>query len=169
MKGKGELAREMTAKSRLSNAMLLTRVVLGLVPTVLVIYLVHLFLDGTLSPLAIACAAVAMAACVAGKAACMFAATWKAHRVAYSYLTDIRLRIVRHLKKSLSASFKSEGQGTSRTSCATTWSRWRYTLPTGYLKRPRPPSFPPPHSSLCSQWTGGSLCACWRACLSCGS
>ena len=99
MKGKGELAREMTAKSRLSNAMLLTRVVLGLVPTVLVIYLVHLFLDGTLSPLAIACAAVAMAACVAGKAACMFAATWKAHRVAYSYLTDIRLRIVRHLKK----------------------------------------------------------------------
>ena len=83
MKGKGELAREMTAKSRLSNAMLLTRVILGLVPTVLVIYLVHLFLDGTLSPLAIACAAVAMAACVAGKAACMFAATWKAHRVAY--------------------------------------------------------------------------------------
>ena len=99
MKDKRELVREMTAKSRLSNAMLLTRVVLGLVPTVLVIYLVHLFLDGTLSPLAIACAAVAMAACVAGKAACMFAATWKAHRVAYSYLTDIRLRIVRHLKK----------------------------------------------------------------------
>ncbi len=99
MKGKGELAREMTAKSRLSNAMLLTRVVLGLVPTVLVIYLVHLFLDGTLSPLAIACAAVAMAACVAGKAACMYAATWKAHRVAYSCLTEIRLRIVRHLKK----------------------------------------------------------------------
>ncbi|MBS4880581.1 MAG: ABC transporter ATP-binding protein, partial [Firmicutes bacterium] len=99
MKDKRELVREMTAKSRLSNALLLTRVVLGLVPTVLVIYLVHLFLDGTLSPLAIACAAVAMAACVAGKAACMFAATWKAHRVAYSYLTDIRLRIVRHLKK----------------------------------------------------------------------
>ena len=90
MKGKGELARGMTAKSRLSNAMLLTRVVLGLVPTVLVIYLVHLFLDGTLSP-------------------------------------------------------------------------------TGYLKRPRPPSFPPPHSSSCSQWTGGSLCACWRAYLSWGS
>ena len=99
MKGKGELAREMTAKSRLSNAMLLTRVVLGLVPTVLVIYLVHLFLDGTLSPLAIACAAVAMTACVAGKAVCMYTATWKAHRVAYSCLTEIRLRIVHHLKK----------------------------------------------------------------------
>ena len=50
MKDKRELVREMRAKSRLSNAMLLTRVVLGLVPTVLVIYLVHLFLDGTLSP-----------------------------------------------------------------------------------------------------------------------
>lgn len=99
MKDKRELAREMTAKSRLSNAMLLTRAVLGLVPTVLVIYLVHLFLEGTLSPSAIACAAAAMAACVAGKAVCMYAATWKAHQAAYSCLTDIRLRIVRHLKK----------------------------------------------------------------------
>lgn len=99
MKDKRELAREMTAKSRLSNAMLLTRAVLGLVPTVLVIYLVHLFLEGTLSPSAIACAAAAMAACVAGKAGCMYVATWKAHRVAYSCLTDIRLRIVRHLKQ----------------------------------------------------------------------
>ena len=99
MKDKRELAREMMAKSRLSNAMLLTRAVLGLVPTVLVIYLVHLFLEGTLSPSAIACAAAAMAACVAGKAGCMYVATWKAHRVAYSCLTDIRLRIVRHLKQ----------------------------------------------------------------------
>ena len=99
MKDKRELAREMTAKSRLSNAMLLTRAVLGLVPMVLVIYLVHLFLEGTLSPSAIACAAAAMAACVAGKAVCMYAATWKAHQAAYSCLTDIRLRIVRHLKK----------------------------------------------------------------------
>ena len=40
-----------------------------------------------------------MVACVAGKAVCMYAATWRAHRVAYSCLTDIRLRIVRHLKK----------------------------------------------------------------------
>ena len=30
---------------------------------------------------------------------CMYTATWKAHLVAYSCLTDIRLRIVRHLKK----------------------------------------------------------------------
>ena len=29
----------------------------------------------------------------------MYAATWKAHQAAYSCLTDIRLRIVRHLKK----------------------------------------------------------------------
>lgn len=99
MKDKKELVREMTAKSRLSNAMLLTRAVLGLVPTVLVIYLVHLFLEGTLSPSAIACAAAAMAVCVAGKAVCMYAATWKAHQAAYSCLTDIRLRIVRHLKR----------------------------------------------------------------------
>ncbi|WP_277070829.1 ABC transporter transmembrane domain-containing protein, partial [Slackia exigua] len=99
MRDKNKLVREMTAKSRLSNAMLLTRAVLGLVPTVLVIYLVHLFLEGTLSPSAIACAATAMAACVAGKAVCMYAATWKAHQAAYSCLTDIRLRIVRHLKK----------------------------------------------------------------------
>lgn len=99
MKDKRELVREMTAKSRLSNTLLLIRVVLGLVPTVIVIFLVLLFLEGSLSPLAITCAAVAMVACVAGKAVCMYAATWKAHRVAYSYLTDIRLRIVRHLKK----------------------------------------------------------------------
>ena len=99
MKDKRELVREMTAKSRLSNALLLTRAVLGLVPTVLVIFLVHLFLERSLSPAAIAYVAAGMTACVAGKAVCMYAATWKAHQVAYSYLTDIRLRIVRHLKK----------------------------------------------------------------------
>lgn len=89
----------MTAKSRLSNALLLTRAVLGLVPTVLVIFLVHLFLEGALSPAAIAYAAAGMTACVAGKAVCMYAATWKSHQAAYSCLTDIRLRIVRHLKR----------------------------------------------------------------------
>ena len=99
MKDKRELVREMTAKSRLSNALLLTRAVLGLVPTVLVIFLVHLFLEGVLSPAAIAYVAAGMTACVAAKALCMYSATWKAHRVAYSCLTDIRLRIVRHLKK----------------------------------------------------------------------
>ena len=52
MKDKKELVREMTAKSRLSNALLLIRAVLGLVPTVLVIFLVHLFLEGALSPAA---------------------------------------------------------------------------------------------------------------------
>lgn len=99
MKDKKELVREMTAKSRLSNALLLTRAVLGLVPTVLVIFLVHLFLEGALSPVAIAYAAAGMTACVAGKAVCMYAATWKSHQAAYSCLTDIRLRIVRHLKR----------------------------------------------------------------------
>lgn len=99
MKDKRELVREMTAKSLLSNALLLTRAVLGLVPTFLVIFLVHLFLEGSLSPTAIAYVAAGMTACVVGKAACMYTATWKAHRVAYSCLTDIRLRIVRHLKK----------------------------------------------------------------------
>lgn len=99
MKDKKELIREMTAKSRLSNAMFLTRAVLGLAPTVLVIYLVHLFMENALSLRLIAWTAIAMTVCVAGKAVCMYAATWKAHRVAYSCLTDIRLRIVRHLKK----------------------------------------------------------------------
>lgn len=99
MKDKKELIREMTAKSRLSNAMFLTRAVLGLAPTVLVIYLVHLFMENALSPRLIAWTAIAMTVCVAGKAVCMYVATWKAHRVAYSCLTDIRLRIVRHLKK----------------------------------------------------------------------
>lgn len=99
MKDKKELVREMTAKSRLSNALLLIRAVLGLVPTVLVIFLVHLFLEGALSPAAIAYAAAGMTACVAGKAVCMYAAAWKSHQAAYSCLTDIRLRIVRHLKR----------------------------------------------------------------------
>lgn len=99
MKDKRELVRKMTAKSRLANALLLTRAVLGLVPTVLVIFLVHLFLEGSLSPAAIAYVAAGMTACVVAKALCMYTATWKAHRVAYSCLTDIRLRIVRHLKK----------------------------------------------------------------------
>lgn len=99
MKDKKELIREMTVKSRLSNAMFLTRAVLGLAPTVLVIYLVHLFMENALSLQLIAWTAIAMTVCVAGKAGCMYVATWKAHRVAYSCLTDIRLRIVRHLKR----------------------------------------------------------------------
>lgn len=99
MEDKKELIREMTAKSRLSNAMFLTRAVLGLAPTVLVIYLVHLFMENALSLRLIAWTAIAMTVCVAGKAGCMYVATWKAHRVAYSCLTDIRLRIVRHLKR----------------------------------------------------------------------
>lgn len=99
MKDKRELVRKMTAKSRLANVLLLTRAVLGLVPTVLVIFLVHLFLEGSLSPAAIAYVAAGMTACVVAKALCMYTATWKAHLVAYSCLTDIRLRIVRHLKK----------------------------------------------------------------------
>lgn len=99
MKDKKELIREMTAKSRLSNAMFLTRAVLGLAPTVLVIHLVHLFMENALSLRLIAWTAIAMTVCVAGKAGCMYVATWKAHRVAYSCLTDIRLRIVRHLKR----------------------------------------------------------------------
>ena len=99
MKDKKELIREMTTKSRLSNAMFLTRAVLGLAPTVLVIYLVHLFMENALSLRLIAWTAIAMTVCVAGKAVCMYVATWKAHRVAYSCLTDIRLRIVCHLKK----------------------------------------------------------------------
>ena len=99
MKDKKELIREMTTKSRLSNAMFLTRAVLGLAPTVLVIYLVHLFMENALSLRLIAWTAIAMTVCVAGKAVYMYVATWKAHRVAYSCLTDIRLRIVCHLKK----------------------------------------------------------------------
>lgn len=99
MKDKKELIREMTVKSRLSNAMFLTRAVLGFAPTVLVIYLVHLFMENALSLRLIAWTAIAMTVCVAGKAGCMYVATWKAHRVAYSCLTDIRLRIVRHLKR----------------------------------------------------------------------
>lgn len=99
MKDKKELIREMTTKSRLSNAMFLTRAVLGLAPTVLVIYLVHLFMENALSLRLIAWTAIAMTVCVAGKAVCMYAATWKSHQAAYSCLTDIRLRIVRHLKR----------------------------------------------------------------------
>lgn len=99
MESKKELVKEITGKSRLSNALFLSTVVLGLAPTALVIVLVRLSMQGALSLQAIACAAAAMAACVLGKAACTYAATWKAHRVAYSCLTDIRQRIVRHLKR----------------------------------------------------------------------
>ncbi|WP_035425471.1 ABC transporter ATP-binding protein [Atopobium fossor] len=89
----------MTAKSRLSNAMFLIRTVLGLAPTIIVIYLVHLVMQGTLSSKAIVCAAAVMVVCLAIKAGCIYVATWKAHQAAYSCLTDIRLRMVRHLKK----------------------------------------------------------------------
>lgn len=99
MKEKKELIREVLAKSHLSNAMLLTSTILGLIPVVLVIYLIHLLLKGALSPSAITSVAAAMTACIAGKAGCTYAATWKTHQVAYSSLADMRLRIIHHLKK----------------------------------------------------------------------
>lgn len=98
---KAALVREVMAKSLLSNAMLLTSTILGLIPVVLVIYLIHLLIKGTLSPSAITSVAAAMTACIAGKAGCTYAATWKDPSGGILILVDMRLRIVHHLKDSL--------------------------------------------------------------------
>lgn len=99
MKGKIGLAEEMAKKSRLSNAVLLVKAALELAPTALVIHLVHLHIENRLESQAIAWAAAAMVACMAAKAVCVYVATWKSHREAYSCLSGIRLRIVNHLKR----------------------------------------------------------------------
>lgn len=102
-----ELVRQVTGKNRLSNIMLCCKIVFDLIPQVLLIHMIGLYFAAALTREQILWECGAMLICFIGKAVCAYSATWTAHKAAYTCLTDLRLQIIRHLKK-LSLGFFQE-------------------------------------------------------------
>lgn len=94
-----ELIRRVTGKNRLSNIMLCCKIVLDLIPQVLLIHMIGLYFAASLTREEILWECGAMLICFIGKAVCAYSAIWTAHKAAYTCLTDLRLKIIRHLKK----------------------------------------------------------------------
>lgn len=94
-----KLVRQVKAKNRISNIALCFKIALDLIPQALIIHLIASAFSGRLSLRLIAFDAGAMLACFVLKAACGYLAVWKAHEAAYNALTDLRMRIIEHLKK----------------------------------------------------------------------
>lgn len=94
-----ELIRRVTGKNRLSNIMLCCKTVLDLIPQVLLIHMIGLYFAASLTREQILWECGAMLLCFIGKAVCAYSAIWTAHKAAYTCLTDLRLKIIRHLKK----------------------------------------------------------------------
>ncbi|MDO4787456.1 MAG: ABC transporter ATP-binding protein [Fretibacterium sp.] len=74
-------------------------ILMDLVPQVAVIHMIGNALSGTLSQDLILADGALMFLAFFLKAVCLRAATWKAHEAAYRCLTDLRLRIIAHLKE----------------------------------------------------------------------
>lgn len=74
-------------------------VLMGLAPQVAVVHMIGNALSGTLSHRLILIDGALMFLAFSLKAVCSHVATWKAHEAAYRCLTDLRLRIIDHLKK----------------------------------------------------------------------
>lgn len=102
-----ELVRQVTGKNRLSNIMLCCKIVFDLIPQVLLIHMIGVYFAAALTREQILWECGAMLICFISKAVCAYSATWTAHKAAYTCLTDLRLQIIRHLKK-LSLGFFQE-------------------------------------------------------------
>lgn len=107
MTNQQELVRQITGKNRLSNIMLCCKIIFDLIPQVLLIHMVGLYFAASLTRGRIFRECGVMLICFIGKAVCAYFATWTAHKAAYTCLTDLRLQIIRHLKK-LSLGFFQE-------------------------------------------------------------
>ena len=102
-----ELERQVKGKNRISNIILCCKIILDLIPQVLLIHMIGLYFNALLTKQQILLESTAILLCFVGKAICSYLATWKAHKAAYTCLTDLRLQIIRHLKK-LSLGFFQE-------------------------------------------------------------
>lgn len=102
-----ELERQVKGKNRISNIILCCKIILDLIPQVLLIHMIGLYFNALLTKQQIWLESTAILLCFTGKAICSYLATWKAHKAAYTCLTDLRLQIVQHLKK-LSLGFFQE-------------------------------------------------------------
>lgn len=94
-----QLIQNVKRKSRASNALMAGKVIFDLLSQVFVIYLISKGFSKTLTIKTIKTTALFVFACFFLKALCAYGATWLAHQTAYNCLTDLRLKIIRHLKK----------------------------------------------------------------------
>ena len=101
------LERQVKGKNKLSNLMLCCKIILDLIPQILLIHMIGLYFTASLTKEQILWESGIIFACFTGKAVCAYLATWKAHKAAYACLLDLRLQIIRHLKK-LSLGFFQE-------------------------------------------------------------
>ncbi len=99
MKSQSELVNRVKSKSRLSNAMTCASTALGLVPPLVVVWLVGSMWQKTLDTADIGGAAVLLTGVLATKAGLTYLATWQAHRVAYGCLSDLRQDIISKLRE----------------------------------------------------------------------
>lgn len=94
-----ELEKQVKGKNKLSNIMLCCKIILDLIPQILLIHMIGLYFTASLTKEQVIGESGVILVCFAGKAVCSYLATWKAHEAAYTCLTDLRLQIIRHLKK----------------------------------------------------------------------
>lgn len=94
-----ELIKSVKASNRLSNVLLCLKIAFDLIPQVLCMYMVGLYFSGALTKQNIYIEGGIMLLCFVLKAVCAYASTWQAHQSAYGCMNDLRIQIIRHLKK----------------------------------------------------------------------
>lgn len=99
IKNQQDLAKKVTGKNRFSNIMLCLKILFDLFPQVLLIHMIGLYFASALTEKQcfIECALMLLSFIL--KTLCSYSSTWKAHKSAYTSLTELRLEIVAHLKK----------------------------------------------------------------------
>lgn len=99
MTSQKELVKQVKANNKLSNLMIFFKTAFDLLIQILMVHMVSLMISTTLSVRAIFIDSGLMLLCFLLKAICAYESTWKSHEAAYNCLTQLRLRIIRHLKK----------------------------------------------------------------------
>lgn len=94
-----ELIKKVKAKNRLSNILLCLKALFDILPQILIVHIFALAALQTLSVRKLCFFSCAVFLCFVLKALCAYGAVWKAHEAAYNSLTELRMRIIAHLKK----------------------------------------------------------------------
>ncbi|MGL5511873.1 MAG: ABC transporter ATP-binding protein, partial [Sporomusa sp.] len=82
-----------------SNILVTLNVIFGTIPSIIVVYMVGLMIDGGLTNNIILLCGIGITICLALKSLFYGLSLWQAHDAAYGSLTDIRVDIIEHLKK----------------------------------------------------------------------
>ncbi|BAK98708.1 putative ABC transporter permease/ATP-binding protein [Oscillibacter valericigenes Sjm18-20] len=93
------LVKNIKKKNRVSNMLIAVGAIFDLVPRFLTIHMAASFIAGRLTVGIVITDSCFMLLSFLIKAICSYYATWEAHKAAYGMLTDLRLHLIRHLKK----------------------------------------------------------------------